>query len=95
MQTAYATKHATARVRQRGIPASLVELLIQYGQESHDGHGARVVRFNRHSQSLLKKELGAKVYARWESRLNVYAVISGDDGLITIGHRVRRIFRRH
>lgn len=95
MEHAYTTEHATARLQQRGIPRPLVALLIEFGQEWHDGHGARVIRFTRRSRAQLRKELGTKAYARWESHLNLYAVLSSDNGLITVGHRLRRKFRRH
>lgn len=90
MDLAYSTEHATARLRQRGIPTELLDLLVRYGEERHDGHGARVVAFSKRARKRLRRDLGVKEFARWESRLNVYAVVSADEALITVGHRQQR-----
>lgn len=95
MDLAYSTEHATARLRQRGIPKELLDLLVFYGEERHDGHGARVVAFSKRTRAQLRRDLGAKRYARWETRLNVYAVVSADEALITVGHRSQRWHGRH
>jgi hypothetical protein len=47
MDLAHTTEHAAARLRQRGIPGELLDLLVEYGYERHDGHGARVLAFNK------------------------------------------------
>jgi len=93
MEIAYSTEHANARLRQRGIPAELLSLLINYGEEHYDGHGARVMAFSKRSRDRLRKAVGTKLYARWESRLNVYAVVSTDEALVTVGHRIHRQYR--
>jgi hypothetical protein len=95
MDIAYTTQHATARMRQRGIPAELLNLLMRFGDERHDGHGAWVMGFTKRARLRLRRELGAKTFARWESRLNVYAVISDDETLVTVGHRLQRRSGRH
>ncbi len=95
MNFAYWTEHATARLRQRGIPVELLDVLATYGEERHAGHGARFIGFSRSSRQSLRREIGDKLYARWESRLNVYAVVSADEALITVGHRVHRRRERH
>lgn len=95
MQLAYSTQHATARMRQRGIPMELLDLLVSYGEEWHDGHGSTVMAFSKRARRRLVKDLGPKQFARWESRLNVYAVVSSDGGLITAGHRLRHFRSRN
>jgi len=90
MDIAYSTQHATARLRQRGIPVELLDLLMRFGDERHDGHGAWVLGFTKRTRRRLRRELDAKTYARWESRLDVYAVISDDQALVTVGHRLHR-----
>lgn len=94
MDFAYSTEHATARMRQRGIPEELLDLLARFGEEWHDGHGARILGFTKRARDRLCREIGQKRFARWESRLNVYAVVAADDALITTGHRLRRWRRR-
>jgi hypothetical protein len=95
LEIAYSTEHATSRLRQRGIPAELLDLLVRYGVSWHDGRGARVLAFDKKSRKRLRRELGSKLFARWESRLNVYAVVSPDEVLITVGHRLHRSRRHH
>jgi hypothetical protein len=90
MYLAHTTEHAAARLRQRGIPGELLELLVEFGHERHDGHGARVLAFNKKARRQMRRALGAKAFARWESRLNVHAVVSLDEALVTVGHRVCR-----
>ena len=94
MNIAYSTEHATARLRQRGIPLELLELLVEYGEERYDGHGARVLGFSKRTRERLRKDVGKKVYARWESRLNVFAVVANNEALVTVGHRLRRLSTR-
>ena len=95
MNIAYSTEHATARLRQRGIPLELLELLVEYGEERYDGHGARVLGFSKRTRERLRKDVGKKVYARWESRLNVFAVVADNEALVTVGHRIHRQHRRN
>ena len=95
MNIAYSTEHATARLRQRGIPTELLDLLVSYGEESYDGHGARIIGFSRRTRRRLRQEIGDKLYARWESRLNVYAVVAANEALITVGHRLSRLHSMH
>jgi hypothetical protein len=65
----------------------LLDLLVEYGHQRHDDHGARVLAFNKKARARLKQALGPKWYARWGSRLNVYAVVSFFEALVTVGHR--------
>ncbi|MDP1698914.1 MAG: hypothetical protein Q8L45_14205 [Xanthomonadaceae bacterium] len=94
MDISYATEHAANRLNQRGIPGELLAMLLSYGDARHDGNGARVVAFSQRARRRLRNELGDKRYARWESRLNVYAVVSTDGALVTVGHRLHRLNRQ-
>lgn len=40
------TSHARIRMQQRGIPPAALEVLLDYGRESHDHRGCRVVAFD-------------------------------------------------
>lgn len=95
MDIAYSTEHATARLRQRGIPIELLDLLVHYGEEKYDGHGARILAFSKRTRKRLRLDLGAKAYARWESRLDIFAVVSDNEALVTVGHRVHRLYGRN
>ena len=34
------TTHARVRMQQRGIPEAALDVLLEYGREAHDHHGA-------------------------------------------------------
>lgn len=80
------TKHAQARMQQRGISDSMLQLLLEYGKYTHDKRGAEIVSFNRKSRNNLKRDLSRKDYAQIERHLDVYTVIT-DDVIVTVGHR--------
>ncbi len=75
------TDHARARMRQRGIPAAVVDDLLAYGRSEHDHRGGTIVYFDRN----------ARAYAGRNSR--AYLVIGQDGAVVTVGHRYRRIVR--
>lgn len=86
------TRHAAVRLQQRGIPAWFVELLVEHGASSHDGHGAVVLSVNKVARQRLAKVLDKKAYARAERWFDVYAVVSGDNSVVTAAHRTHRRF---
>ena len=90
MATAPLTTHARVRMQQRGIPPAALDALLAYGAEAHDHHGCRIVRFDKRSRRQAARELGARVYRRLEPFFGAYAVVGGDDSVITVGHRVGR-----
>jgi hypothetical protein len=82
------TQHAYKRSQQRGIPPFVMELILDYGSCLHR-HGADVYYLDKSGRRALKRELGAKIYARIEDQLNVYVV--SDSNVITVAHRNERI----
>lgn len=87
MATAPLTAHARARMQQRGIPEAALDALLDYGRETHDHRGARIVRFDKRSRRRAARELGAKTFRSIERCLGAYAVVGADDAVITAGHR--------
>ena len=85
--------HAHARMQQRGVTASLLDLLDTYGVSQHDQRGAELRYFNKAARRRLIAAEGADVYRSVERKLNVYAVVAGDGCLVTVGRRDRRINR--
>lgn len=83
------TKHAVARMQQRGISEPVIELIEQYGKPHHDNNGVvrmmipknrifELMKCNPTIKSLLDKAIG------------VYLVLSAHDlTLITAGHYYR------
>jgi len=74
-------------MQQRGIPATALELLLDYGREVHDHRGCRIVRFDKRSRRRAARELGADRFRRIERHLGAYAVLGPDDAVVTVGHR--------
>ena len=87
------TRHAQARLQQRGIPPDVVENLLDFGHEAHDHHGSRIVFFDHRARQQLLRQVGPESYKRIESHLDAYAVIADSGRIITVGHRTRRINR--
>lgn len=87
--------HSATRAQQRGIPPFVDGLLDAYGREDYDGHGGLVRYFDKRSLRRMEREMGrepVRMLARWHDAYKVVSVRDG--GLITIGHRYRRIIRQ-
>ena len=85
------SKHARNRMQQRSIPPLVVTWLLEFGRMRYDHRGGIVYYFDRHSRRDLERAVGSRVVARLSDYLNSYAVSStGDEALVTVGHRNRR-----
>jgi hypothetical protein len=84
------TEHARARMQQRGISPTAVELLLDFGRETHDHRGCRIVRFDKRSRRRVQRVLGPERYRQLERCFNTFAVVAADDAVVTVGHRHRR-----
>ena len=87
------TDHARTRIQQRGIPAAVVESLLEFGSEAYDHRGGLVVYFNRRARETLRRVAGKDLYRRIETHLDAYAVVTLGGRIVTVGHRTRRIIR--
>ena len=87
------TKHALDRSRQRAIPPLLIDLLLQFGASEAAGDGARKVYFDKSARRRLDAYAGT-LATSLQGHLDLYAVIGGDDQVVTVGHRTKRISRR-
>ena len=75
------TRHAQARMQQRAIRADALEELFEHGREVFDHHGhATILYFDKATRLRLGRR-----------RATLYAVVSADGQVITVGHRYRRI----
>lgn len=83
--------HARSRMQQRGIGPEALDLLLSYGREAYDHHGAVILYMDKAAQ----KRLAAASRAQSEVRrlAGLYAVLSRHGQVITVGHRTRRINR--
>ena len=79
------TRHARARMQQRGITAPALDALLDHGRVARAGGGCDIVYFDKHARAALAAEA--------ERVRNSYAIVGSDGAVITVGHRTRRIPR--
>ena len=87
------THHAQARLQQRGIPAYVVESLLDFGCQTHDHRGGTILFFDHRARSKLRRQIASDSFKQIESHLDTYAVIGEDGVIVTVGHRTQRINR--
>ena len=88
------TQHAACRAQQRAIPATVIDLLLAYGDRFVAGHGAEIVRIGQHVRDELARELPPAAWRAHGRKLQTaYAVVAADGAVVTVGHRVRRVER--
>ena len=83
-----------AHAKKRGITPGLLQLLAAYGDKAHDHHGGQLRYFSKAARRRLLAHEGAAVYRAIESKLDVYAVITLDGCVVTVGRRDKRITRQ-
>jgi hypothetical protein len=89
------TKHAKARMQQRGIPPLIDTWLDEFGDEEYDGFGGVRVFFSRQSIRRLEKAVGRLPVRRLSHLLDVYKVESSRDGsTLTYARKTARMRRR-
>jgi hypothetical protein len=93
MLNAQLSHHAAKRLQQRGIPEKILPFLFEFGEESYDHHGARIVYFNKKARERVSRIMGGSEFKRIQGALDVYAVLDCNDCVVTIGHRTHRINR--
>ena len=86
------TQHAEVRMGQRSISPLIVDWLLDYGSTTHDKHGAELMYFDKGSRKRLTKAVGKPVVGQLSKQLSAYIVV-GDNCVITVWHRTRRIRR--
>ena len=87
------THHAARRLQQRGIPESVLPILIEYGEHEYDKRGAKLIYLSQRSRQRLRHSMEASDYRRLERALDIYAVVSDGGAIVTVGHRTHRINR--
>lgn len=87
------SQHAAIRSQQRAISQMQVDLLMQFGTSEPAGEGASKVFFDKAARRRVKSYAGP-LAGLLNDYLDVYAVLSSDDKVITAAHLTERI-RRH
>ena len=83
------TKHAQTRAQQRAISPMLIDLLLQFGSSERSGTGVSKVFFDKASRRKVKAYAGSLARII-DDHLDVYAVVTDDQTVITAGHRTER-----
>lgn len=86
------TKHASLRSQQRAIPQMLIDLLLQFGSSEKAGGGSIKVFFDKADRRHVKAYAGP-LSRMLDEHLDLYAVVSSDGQIVTVGHRLERISR--
>ena len=85
------SRHAQARMQQRGIARSAVDCLLEFGREHHDHHGAVVVKLDCPALRRVERS-GAAHGSALDDLRGLYAVVA-NGSVCTVGHRTRRVGR--
>jgi len=93
MGTLAMTQHAAIRKQQRGIPAAVLECLVQFGKSSHDNRGGEVIYFDKRAKQRCLSKMGLEAFRKLDGHFDVYAVRGLDGALVTVGHRSKRLHR--
>ena len=86
------TRHARARMQQRGIRFEALEALLEFGRIAPAGGGRDIVFFDKQARARLARA-NALAAAEAERVCKSYAIVESDGTVITVGHRYRRIAR--
>lgn len=87
------TCHAKNRCQQRSISPLFVDLLLRFGVTEKAPGKADKMFLNKAARKQIKAYAGP-LASQLDQHLDIYAVISEDGLVVTIGHRLDRV-RRH
>lgn len=80
------TKHAEARLQQRGIPPLMLPVVMAYGVEQYQKGGTTVWSLPKASAKRLRREL-KELLNRMDALSDTYFVEDEAGTVITAGHR--------
>ena len=85
------SRHSRVRSQQRAISPLVIDLLLQFGKTEFD-EGVSILFFDKQSRRRVAAYAGqlAKVL---DQHLDTYAVVGSDMKIVTVGHRLERIWR--
>lgn len=87
------TRHATSRSQQRAIPQMALDLLLQFGCVEPAGNGCQRVFLDKPARKRLDAYAGPIAHHLRE-HLDIFAVLSAEQAVVTVGHRVERVRRQ-
>ena len=71
----------------------VVDLLLQFGRSEPAGDGTHKFFLDKSGRRRVKAYAGSMA-AALDAHLDAYAVVSGDQHVVTVAHRLERIKRR-
>ncbi len=86
------TDHAGKRLQQRGIRPKTVDVLLAYGTVEFDHCGACIYYLDKRGRRRLESDWGHDGARQAESLDGIYAVVSTEGTVVTVGHLRRRVF---
>ena len=86
------TAHAIARMQQRAIPSSVVNLLLDYGERAPAGRSGEIFYFGKRGRRRVLHSKRQDVSRRLEGHWHDYVVVA-DGQVVPGGKRYRRIRR--
>lgn len=87
------SRHAKTRCQQRSIPPMFVDLLLRFGVTERAPGKADKVFLNKAARKQIKAYAGP-LASQIDQHLDIYAIVSEEGSVVTIGHRKERV-RRH
>ena len=87
------SRHARVRMQQRGISRRALDRLLDWGSETHDGQGGTVIHFDKPARKRAGLALPGCRRPELDCLRRLYAVLSSEGDVVTVGHRYRRIGR--
>ena len=85
--------HARTRMQQRGISQGALSCLLDYGREAHGHDGSVTLYFDKAARRRLERDAAPAARKQLARLGRLYAVLDGDGGVVTVGHRYRRLRR--
>lgn len=86
------TRHASRRAQQRSIPPLALELLLRFGRSEKAGDGCTRVYLDKSAHRRLKAFAGP-IAPHLQAHLDIVAVLSGEETVVTVAHRLERVRR--
>jgi hypothetical protein len=84
------TRHFDHRFQQRGLNATIIEMLLNYGVRRRTRDGAESLSFTKDVLHEIRTDLGDTVFKACERLRNAYLVVADDGMLITVARSYRR-----
>ncbi len=88
------TQHAASRIKQRGINEVLLSLILSEGNSYYQDDCIVYRLVHRKIRQKIAKNLRS-IASKLEKTTGLFAVVSADDKLITVGHDFKMNKERH